>query len=140
MIPSPPQITSSDALEDLSKRKKIYEKEYERAKKSLPTLETYLSLLKIEPLDSSTLYEAMKSYETCAKDLDQTILELENKLAQVNVKISEEKTRLPVPTVEVERNLKATIGISATVDEQINFTLIYGVYYYYSLPTLYSWY
>jgi len=125
----PSKLTTSDALERLVDEKKHIEKALERTKKSLPPIETYLGFLKIEPLDSTKLSEALKSYDRAARELDDSIAKSEKELTETNKKISDEKERLG-PAVDANLNLKASIGIVADSDfeDEIKIALIYGVY------------
>ncbi|KAF8802177.1 hypothetical protein BYT27DRAFT_7226523 [Phlegmacium glaucopus] len=99
---SPPsKPATSDSTSKLIDDKKRIERALERAKKSLPPIETYLGFLKIEPLDATALREAVKSYETAAKELDD---------------------------LDANLNLKASIGLFAESDcKDEKISLIYAV-------------
>lgn len=113
--------------EGLKEKKRKGEKACERAKKSLPTLETYLGLLNIEPLNAQTLLEAVKKYETAAAEQEEDIIRLDRELAKINKEIQEEKERFSGPPVISELNLQAAISIFAPSDHEIKIRLIYGV-------------
>ncbi|KAF8799601.1 hypothetical protein BYT27DRAFT_7201277 [Phlegmacium glaucopus] len=126
-LPSPPsKPATSDSTSKLIDDKKRIERALERAKKSLPPIETYLGFLKIEPLDATALREAVKSYETAAKELDDVTANLEKELAEINTRISDEKENMP--TVDANLNLKASIGLFAESDcKDEKISLIYAV-------------
>lgn len=119
-------FTPRPASDELKDKKRKAERACDRAKKSLPTLETYLGLLKIKPIDTQTLLDAVKSYETAAAEQEDDVMRLEKELAKINDEISGGKATRQVNS---DLNLKAVIGISnsTSVDQEIEIKLIYGV-------------
>lgn len=130
----PPERSTSDEPSNIMKgllgKKERAEKACQRAKKSLPPLETYLEPLKI---DTSNLSEAVESYSKVAKELDDTIARLETELTETNKAIKEEKKKesLADEDPEVKKfNLlqaKALIGVVGHSNGEIKIALIYGV-------------
>jgi anion-transporting ArsA/GET3 family ATPase len=115
-------------VELLSKQKRA-EKALARAVNSLSSLETYLSSVKVDHLEVTKLREVVEQYDSTAGDLDEKITVLEKELKETAEAIKKEKSRLAGPTGNEKLNLKATIGVFADKEGDINITLIYGTWY-----------
>ncbi|KDR77582.1 hypothetical protein GALMADRAFT_155438 [Galerina marginata CBS 339.88] len=91
----------------------------------LVSLRAYLSSLKA--LEVSKLREVVEEYDTTAGELDEKVTVLEDELEEIKKAIVEEKSKLAGPTGNARLNLKASIGVFADSEDEIQITLIYAV-------------
>jgi uncharacterized phage infection (PIP) family protein YhgE len=125
-----PRITSvvpqSSMLKDLQHERKRLQKAFERCTESLSSLKAYLRTLNVQHLQISQLSEIMESYDAAAEQLDDKSLDLEEQISVMNAKIKVEQLKPAAPSEN--NNLKKSVGIdlSATVDGEIEITLMYG--------------
>ncbi|PPQ80767.1 hypothetical protein CVT25_001904 [Psilocybe cyanescens] len=123
----PPVPTTSPALTSLLSKEKKTQKALARALKSLSSVETYISSVRVEDLDVSNLRNVVQQYDATAGELDDRVTELEAELKSASEAIREERKRLAGPTGNDKLNLKATIGVFADFEGEIKIALIYAV-------------
>ena len=128
-ITPPPIPTTSPLLVELLSKQKRAEKALARTVKSLSSLEVYISSVRAEHLDVTKLREVVEEYDSTAGDLDEKITALEKELKETEKAIKEERKRLAGPTGNEKLNLKATIGVFADKEGEVNIALIYGTWY-----------
>jgi hypothetical protein len=127
-ITPPPIPTTSPLLVELLSKQKCTEKALARTVKSLASLETYLSSVKAEHLQVTKLREVVEQYDSNAAGLDEKVTRLEKELNETEEAIREERKRLAGPTGNEKLNLKATIGVFADSEGELNIALIYGTW------------
>jgi len=124
----PPTPTTSPALTALLAKQKQTEKALARTQKSLSSLEKYLSSVSSSHVDTAKLRDVVQSYNATAGELDTKVTELEDELQELEDEIKAEKVKLSGPTGNEKLNLKASIGVFADVDGEIQIALIYGAF------------
>lgn len=125
-ITPPPKQTTSPVLDALLAKEKKTKKALARALKSLSSLETYISSVKVQDIEVTKLREVVQQYDTTAEEVDDKVTELEAELKITSESIEEERKRLAGPTGNEKLNLKATIGVFADFEGEIKIALIYG--------------
>lgn len=70
----------------------------------------------------------IESYDATAEKWDDKALGLEKQLAEVDAEIKVEQEELAGPTGNEKLNLKATIGVFAESEGEVEIALIYGMY------------
>lgn len=113
-------------LTRLNRDKTRIENALARCKKALESVEGYIGSLKIESLDVSQLGNVTDTYNTTAEKLDDKIIELEEKLEVITAEIDAEEARDTEKITTDELRLKASIGVFAEAEGQIQISLIYG--------------
>lgn len=124
----PPTQTTSPTLTSLLSKEKKTQKALARALKSLSSVETYISSVRVEDLDVSNLRNVVQQYDATAGELDDKVTELEEELRNINEELKKERERLVGPTGNEKLNLKATIGVFADFEGEIKIALIYGAH------------
>ncbi|KAH9480090.1 Protein F37C4.5 [Psilocybe cubensis] len=127
-IKPPPTPTTSPLLTDLLSKEKKTQKALARALKSLSSVETYISSVRVEDLDVSNLRNVVQQYDATAGELDDRVTELEDELKKIDEELKKERQRLAGPTGNDKLNLKATIGVFADFEGEIKIALIYAVH------------
>ncbi|KDR77584.1 hypothetical protein GALMADRAFT_245733 [Galerina marginata CBS 339.88] len=123
----PPNPTTSPTLVSLLSKEKRTDKALARAQTCLMSLRAYLSSLKAGQLEVSKLREVVQEYDTTAGELDEKVTVLEDELDEIKKAIVEEKSKLAGPTGYARLTLKATVGVFADSEDEIQITLIYAV-------------
>ena len=127
-IVPPPTATTSEILSDLQTKRKQTEKAIARTRKALASLEKYIGSLNTHHVDVTKLGDVVQNYETTAASQDDRIMELEDNLKALEESIKKETEKLSGPTGNEKLNLKATIGVFADLEGEVNIALIYGGY------------
>lgn len=118
--------STSPELESLSSKKKRAEKALARAKSSLDSLSAYLASFSVDHLDVSKLQGAVDAYDASAAQLDEKVTELEKEIKDIDEAMTEERKKLAGPSENTKLSLKASIGIFADSEGEIQIALIYG--------------
>ncbi|KAK1218565.1 hypothetical protein PQX77_018743 [Marasmius sp. AFHP31] len=119
--------TSSPQLDELRLNRTRTQKALERCKKSISSLETYLGSTSVQHTKSTDLGAMMSDYETAASQLDDKLLELEQQLKQLDNKVRDEEETLARQS-SIDPGRRASIGLVAEADSDVELILIYGVY------------
>jgi hypothetical protein len=127
-ISHPPTPRTSPALEALLHKKDRKVKALERCKKSLVSLESYLSTLNVQYIAMSELRSVMADYDKAAEELDIRGLELKKELKDVEHEIEMARGRLTEGTFNDKLNRRAAIGLFATSEGDVEIVLIYGAF------------
>lgn len=128
-IEQPPAPTTSDKLEELESDLTKTTKALARAQKSLSSLETYLSSLNSQNLDASKLQTIVETYDATAATLDDKITALESEQKRLQEAVEKEKESLAGPKGNEKLGLKATIGVFADIEGEVEIAIIYGMSY-----------
>jgi hypothetical protein len=125
---STPTIPSSSAiLEDLLSKKEWNEKALERCKKSLVSLEGYLSSMNVQHVDVTEVAKVMDNYDAVGQKLDEKVTELERVIKGIEKEISSERGRLAGPSrTNHQLTLQATISVFAELEGDVEIVLLYG--------------
>ncbi|KAF9465728.1 hypothetical protein BDZ94DRAFT_1320028 [Collybia nuda] len=126
-IPEPVVASMSPDLEDLLSKQEWNQKALERAKKSLASLEAYLSTLNVQHINVTELGQVMDSYDIAGEKLDKKVTELEKTLKGIEADIKVERKKLTGPTRDARLRKRATIGVFANSEGEVEIVLIYGV-------------
>ncbi|KAH8083291.1 hypothetical protein BXZ70DRAFT_900822 [Cristinia sonorae] len=124
----PPIPTTSPTLTSLLAQQKKIDNALSRVKKSLSSLETYVSSVRAEHLDVSKLRDVVGSYEATAGDLDEKVTRLEDEKKEAEEAIKAEREKLSGPKGNDKLNVKATIGIFAEAKGEVKIALVYAVH------------
>ncbi|KAF9465725.1 hypothetical protein BDZ94DRAFT_1320026 [Collybia nuda] len=127
-IPKPDTPSTSPNLKALQGKKQRTLKALQRCKKSIQSVETYLATLNVQHIDMAKLGQVVIDYETTAEQLDERLLELEQKLNDIEEEITAEKAKLSGVTVNEKLGLRAAIGVFAESEGEVEIALIYAVY------------
>ncbi|KAL0067400.1 hypothetical protein AAF712_005629 [Marasmius tenuissimus] len=119
--------TSSPKLDELRLNRTRTQKALGRCEKSINSLETYLGSTSVQHTKSNNLGAMMSDYETAASQLDDKLLELEQQLKQLDDKIRDEEETLARQS-STDPGRRASIGLVAEADSDVELILIYGVY------------
>ena len=68
----------------------------------------------------------MKGYETTGEELDNKAVELQDQLEKVEDEINAERVKLTGPAENEELRMKASVGVFADVESEVNIRLVYG--------------
>lgn len=128
VVPRPPAPTTSPALEALLHKKDIAVKALARCKKSLASIESYLTTLNVQHIAMSELRAVMADYDKSAEELDERGLELEHRLEGFDKEIETERGVLTRDTFNDKLNRKAAIGIFAPSEGEVEIALNYGTF------------
>ena len=129
-ISSPPIATTSPAIDDLLHKRQRTEKGLERCKKSLASLEGYLSTLNVQNVNANTLVDVMENYNETGARLDEKVLILEKQLKDFDEQLSvERKSLTDTPHSDMLRQ-RATISVFAEIEGEVEIALIYGMWSY----------
>jgi hypothetical protein len=127
-MPSPPVVTTSATIDELLLKKQRTEKALERCKKSLASLEAYLSTLNVQHIDVTELGKVMENYDATGAVLDEKVLGLEKTLKGIEEQLEVERKNLAEPSRLNDRlKQRATISVFAQVEGEVEMVLIYGV-------------
>jgi hypothetical protein len=127
-VPSPPIETTSATIEELVSKKQRTGKALERCKKSLNSLEVYLSTLNVQHIDPTALGEVIDNYEATGAILDEKALDLEKTLNGIDEQLENERKKLAGPRRDDRLHQRATIGVFAKVEGEVQMALIYGMW------------
>lgn len=122
----PPIPTTSTELKGLELNHKQTEKALERSRKAIASLETYLDSVNVEHVAVTALGEVVETYESTCEKLDDKVTELEKQLDDLYKSIEDERKKLSGPTGNHKLNLKASIGVFADHEGEVEIALIYG--------------
>ena len=126
-MPAPPVVTTSVAIEGLLSKKQRTEKALERCKKSLSSLEGFLSTLNVQHIDVTALGKVMENYDTTGAALDEKVIGLEKTLKSIEEQLEAERKNLNGPSRDQKLGQRATIGVFAEAEGEVEMALIYGV-------------
>jgi septal ring factor EnvC (AmiA/AmiB activator) len=132
----PPSRTTSTELKGLELKRKQTEKALERSRKAIASLETYLDSVNVEHVAVTALGEVIETYESTCKKLDDEVTELEKQLVDLNKAIEAERKKLSGSTGNNKLNLKASIGVFADHEGEVEIALIYGTRLLFSMLVL----
>lgn len=127
MPPSSPPKNSPALTALLAQREKTL-KALERCKKSLEALRGYMATIRAQYVEASQLGKVIKEFDTAAEEWDDRNLELDTQLADVDKEIEKERVKLAGPKRNDKLNLRATIGVFADVEDEVEMSLIYAVH------------
>jgi hypothetical protein len=127
-VPSPPIETTSATIEELVSKKQRTGKALERCKKSLNSLEVYLSTLNVQHIDPTALGEVIDNYESTGAILDEKALDLEKTLNGIDEQLENERKKLAGPRRDDRLHQRATISVFAEVKGEVQMALIYGMW------------
>ena len=122
----PPIPTTSTELKALELKRKQTEKALGRSRKAIASLETYLDSVNVQHVAVTALGEVVGSYESTCEKLDDQVTELEKQLVDLNSAVEAERKKLSGPTGNNKLNLKASIGVFADHQGEVEIALIYG--------------
>lgn len=123
----PPIPTTSTELKGLELNHKQTEKALERSRKAIASLENYLDSVNVEHVAVTALGEVVETYESTCEKLDDKVTELEKQLDDLYKSIEDERKKLSGPTGNHKLNLKASIGVFADHEGEVEIALIYAV-------------
>jgi hypothetical protein len=126
-MPTPTITSSSGILEDLLSKKEWNEKALERCKKSLVSLEGYLSSLNVQHVDVTEVAKVMDNYDAVGQKLDEKVTELERIIKGIEKEIASERGRLAGPSrTNSQLTLQATTSVFAELEGDVEIVLLYG--------------
>ena len=126
-MPASPVVTTSVAIEELLSKKQRTEKALERCKKSILSLEGFLSTLNVQHIDVTALGKVMENYDTTGAALDEKVIGLEKTLKSIDEQLEAERKNLNGPSRDQKLGQRATIGVFAEAEGEVEMALIYGV-------------
>jgi septal ring factor EnvC (AmiA/AmiB activator) len=124
----PPVETTSASIEALLSKKQRTEKALERCKKSSRSLEAYLSTLNAQHVDATALEKVIYNYEANGAVLDEKAMNLEKGLEDIDEQLENERKNLAGPRSNDKLHQRATIGVFAEAEGQVEMALIYGMW------------
>jgi len=128
-MPSPPVVKTSAIIEELLLKKQRSEKALERCKKSLSSLEGFLSTLNVQHIDVTALGKVMENYDATGSALDDKVIELEKTLKGIDEQLEIERKNLNGPSPNAKLGHRATIGVFAQLESEVEMSLIYAVHH-----------
>ena len=132
----PPIPTTSTELKALELKHKQMEKALERSRKAIDSLESYLESVNVQHVAVTALGEVIENYESTGEKLDDKVTELQKELVDLNKGIEAERKKLSGPTGNDKLNLKASIGVFADHEGEVEIALIYGTRLLFLMLTL----
>ncbi|KAH6907606.1 hypothetical protein BKA70DRAFT_360154 [Coprinopsis sp. MPI-PUGE-AT-0042] len=103
-------------------------KALQRAQKALGSVNKYLESLDTQHTDIGNLQNIVDNYDIAAGKLDEKISTLEIAKDQLEKAIEEEKKALSGPKNDEKLGLKASIGVFASIEGEVEIILIYAVH------------
>ena len=116
----------SPALDALLQKQDLTLKAQERCQKLRESLESYLSTLNVEHINTSQLGKIVDDYDTTAGKLDLRGLELEKQLQDIEEEVEEERVKLTESNLNEKLNLRVAIGLFVSSEGEVEIALIYG--------------
>ncbi|RDB15252.1 Protein F37C4.5 [Hypsizygus marmoreus] len=104
------------------------DKALERCKKSLTSLESYLTSAQVQHINISELRNVLKEYNDTAEELDNRVLELERELSDTQKKIGEERVKQAANNRSEKLNMRATVGIFVESSGEVELVFTYAVH------------
>ncbi|TFK22942.1 mucoidy inhibitor A [Coprinopsis marcescibilis] len=126
-IPLTPKSTTSEKLTEPESSLTKTTKALLRAEMALKALESYLGSLNSQHTDVSKLQTIVTNYDETAEKLDDKITELRARKIKLESEIKDEKKALDGPRPNEKLALKATIGVFADHEGDVEIALIYAV-------------
>ncbi|KAJ7119742.1 hypothetical protein C8R44DRAFT_624324 [Mycena epipterygia] len=120
-------VTSSPELIELYNRREKTASALARCKKSIASLEKYLSSLTVEHLEVSKLESVMENYDSTGEKLDARKYDLKEQLRIIDAKIVLERAQIAAPQENDKLQMKAAIGVFAEAAGNVEIALIYAV-------------
>ncbi|KAF9465723.1 hypothetical protein BDZ94DRAFT_299259 [Collybia nuda] len=127
-ISEPAVPSTSPALKALQSKKQRTQKALRRCKKSIGSVEAYLTTLHVQHIDMAKLGQVMTDYNATAEQLDERLLELEQELNDIEEEIVVECAELQGTAIDKKLNLRAAIGVFAESAGEVEIVLIYAVH------------
>jgi hypothetical protein len=81
----------------------------------------------VQHIDVTALAKVMENYDTTGAALDEKVLGLEKTLKSIDDQLVVERKNLTGPSVNNKLGQRATIGVFADVEGEVEMVLIYGV-------------
>ena len=128
-IPQPKQVFSSAHLDELVTEKDLAEKGLVRCRKGLASLEAYVSSINSQHTDMADLDMVIEHYDKAAEKLDKKIIGLEKTIKKISEDIEKERKELEGSPRDAKLGLRATIGVFAAAEGQVEIVLIYGMWF-----------
>jgi hypothetical protein len=130
-VPLAPSMSSK--LEELEDEKEEVKLSLDRCKKTLAGLDRYLeSRTEVKPTAeglSSNVLPLVDDYNSASEKYDKKALELRRELKTIDAKITEERLALSNSvTVDRQRLMKATVGVFAEAETEVELLLKYGAW------------
>jgi peptidoglycan hydrolase CwlO-like protein len=117
---------STDDLDSLLAKKEWNQKALERSKKSIASLEAYLSSLNVQHVDVTELGKVMDNYDAVGQKLDEKVTKLEKTLKAIEADIKTERDKLREHSENAKLKKRAAIGVFAELEGEVEIVLIYG--------------
>lgn len=122
-----PLSLTSEALSELMSAKERTEKAVERCKKSVASLQSFLTSINVQHVNSTDLGTVMENYDSVGETLDNKMSELEANLKAINEQINTERSKLSGPVLNETRRFQASISVFAEREGDVEIALIYGI-------------
>ncbi|TFK68831.1 hypothetical protein BDN72DRAFT_797234 [Pluteus cervinus] len=126
-IPLDPVATTSPELEALYKRKARTQAAFERCNKASASLETFIDSLHVQHVKVGDIGTIMDNFEETGRKLDERAQDLEIELKDIEEEVKKEKERLSGPQPNSSLRQRASIGVFAPVEGEVEIVLIYAV-------------
>jgi DNA repair ATPase RecN len=127
---------TSPALYKLSQDEEKAANALARCKKVAQSIDKYMEKLDVEHLDVSKLGEAMDVYDATQEKWDDKILQLLQKIKDIEKEKEAELDLLKEQGINEELRTQAVIELFAEGDAEIELFLIYGDYSFFSNPKM----
>ena len=122
----PPTPESSTKLQELEAELSKTSKALQRADKALQSVNKYLESLDTQHTSVDKLQDIVDSHDLAAGKLDEKITDLESNKARLEKAIEEEKEALKGPKDNGKLKVKASIGVFAKCDGEVDLVVVYG--------------
>lgn len=122
----PPASAPTPELTALQATQKRDHQALVRTRKSITALEGYLASIRAENVSADKLKAAVETYDTNAEALDDRVTALEQDIKLTGELIQAEFAKTARRPQNAKLNLKATIGVFADAEREINIAIVYG--------------
>lgn len=120
--------TTSHKLEELLRQQKKIAQAIDRCSLAIKSLEAYLGTLNVKDVGVAEVKNIVKAYQTIGQGLDDEITGLREEAQKVELEITMERERLAGPAENQFLRKKASVGVFADCDGEVEIRLLYGAF------------
>jgi hypothetical protein len=121
-------ITTSEAYQKLEDESKRVEDAIQRNSVAISSLTSYIQSMKMDNVDPVKLTEILDSFDKASENLDEKAVELNKRQEELRRLQSEEVSKIGVQMKKNKLKLKASVGVFAEHEGEVEIVLIYGTF------------
>jgi hypothetical protein len=121
-------VSTSEAYQKLEDESKRIEDSMQRNSVAISSLKSYIQSMTMENVDPAKLPDILDSFDSASEKLDLKAVELKKRQEELRQLKSEERSKLTIQLKKDKLKMKASIGVFAEQEGEVEIVLIYGVY------------